>query len=231
MPVEKYVIFHFAQRRKEYTQRHETSNLTKLIPKYSGGKPARVLELGCGDALRLHQIFLQHPNFDVVGLDITKALLHEAKILKRRVSLLNGTAERLPLRKQLFSIYIFENLLHHLVGISQGECIKKIMRVFQELKRTSKQNSLVFIYELCIFQQVFSKIIFFLTFLLAQLNISIPSLDIHDKLVLSFLTPNKLTQILRKSGIRILKINVSAHSIYRVRFYRLTLVGALQNSG
>ncbi|OIU71758.1 class I SAM-dependent methyltransferase [Rossellomorea aquimaris] len=83
----------------------------------------RVLEIGCGAGFALKQISSMNGGHHVTGLDLSKSLLHSAamrnrKALKqKRIELVLGSVEELPLSEEQFSavysihsVYFWENL-------------------------------------------------------------------------------------------------------------------------
>ncbi|MFI8685826.1 class I SAM-dependent methyltransferase [Rossellomorea sp. NPDC077527] len=82
-----------------------------------------ILEIGCGAGYALKMTLDQNRNNKMTGLDISKTLLHSAKIRnhrsvrKKRLKLIHGSVENLPFNDEQFSsvfsihsIYFWENI-------------------------------------------------------------------------------------------------------------------------
>lgn len=67
-----------------------------LLPMGSG---KRVLDLGCGTGLELEEYFRLNPDADVIGIDLSEAMLKalKEKLPDRRISLIQGSYFDVPL--------------------------------------------------------------------------------------------------------------------------------------
>ena len=89
-------------------------------------KTDRVLDLGCGDGLNI-KILRQKGVNRVVGVDISKVLLGEAKRLNPKAKFYLASAEKLPFKGNSFEIVLVDSVFHHLMAFKP--CLKEIKRV------------------------------------------------------------------------------------------------------
>ncbi len=76
---------------------------------------SRVLEIACGTGGFLHALLHAEPTLFLTGIDYTPAMLAEAEIKfknDQRVHLLQGSAERVPLRETFDYVYCLD-AFHH----------------------------------------------------------------------------------------------------------------------
>ncbi|WP_421385350.1 class I SAM-dependent methyltransferase [Bacillus salacetis] len=86
-------------------------------------KDERILEIGCGAGYALKIISNEYRDIKITGLDLSKTLLHSARIRnnrslrQKRMKIVYGSVERLPFNDEQFStvfsihsIYFWENL-------------------------------------------------------------------------------------------------------------------------
>jgi len=80
------------------------------------GHLARILDVSCGTGLLEEAVRRLHPDTKVVGIDISPAMLEEARRKlagAERVMLVNGAAEVLPFAAGSFDAVICANSLHY----------------------------------------------------------------------------------------------------------------------
>jgi len=75
---------------------------------------ARVLDLGCGPGAFLAAVAERDPALALVGLDLTPALLKQARRRAPSAMLVEADAEALPFRDGAFDVVCSLNVLHHL---------------------------------------------------------------------------------------------------------------------
>lgn len=75
---------------------------------------ARVLDLGCGTGAFLAEVAARYPGLELVGLDLTPALLAEARRRAPSAHLVEGDAEAPPFYDGAFDVVCSLIVLHHL---------------------------------------------------------------------------------------------------------------------
>jgi SAM-dependent methyltransferase len=87
-----------------------------VLEHWPDGLPAgvRVLELGCGTGGFLAILARRHPGLSLTGLDITPAMLDEARHAVPSAMLVEGSAESPPFRPASFDVVCSLNIMHHL---------------------------------------------------------------------------------------------------------------------
>ncbi len=75
---------------------------------------ARVLDIGCGTGAFLGAIAARYPVLELTGLELTPALLVEARRRAPSAHLIEGDADAPPFKAQSFAVVCSLNVLHHL---------------------------------------------------------------------------------------------------------------------
>src|SRR3989344_833127 len=88
--------------RRSLTQRKRRLKLFRIK------KTDRVLDLGCGDGLNI-KILVQKGNKNVVGVDISRELLEEAKRLNPKAKFFQASAKKLPFKDSSFDIVLVDS--------------------------------------------------------------------------------------------------------------------------
>lgn len=80
------------------------------------GSPNRVLDVGCGPGISAFVLEEQHPEADVVGLDVAKKMIRRAQVTAEEessaVDFLVGNAERLPFPDDHFDLVTGHSFLY-----------------------------------------------------------------------------------------------------------------------
>ncbi|MBI5158735.1 class I SAM-dependent methyltransferase [Candidatus Micrarchaeota archaeon] len=97
---------------------------------------ARVLELGCGVGQNCN--YLQERGFDVVGIDVSEAVLHEAGKKFPKAKFEKKDARKLEFAEESFDAVFAIGLFHHLNVDEQ-------VKVVSEIKRVLKKNGVAFV--------------------------------------------------------------------------------------
>lgn len=91
-------------------------------------KNKNILELGCGSGLFIKKILKYRPK-SVTGLDMSEGLLEIAKKTYPQINFFQGSAEKIPFKKNMFDTVISGLTLHY---------IKDLSKVFGEVKKILK---------------------------------------------------------------------------------------------
>ena len=97
-------------------------------------RQARLLDIGCGTGRFLHQALQALPGLSVVGVDLSKAYLDEARrhlSSRRRVTLLEAPGEKLPLAGESVDAAVAIFLFHELPGTVRREVARETARVLK----------------------------------------------------------------------------------------------------
>ncbi len=98
--------------------------LTNLVHSH---KPRNILEVGCGTAHWLRQLY--GFDFNLFGADYSKGMLNTAQAYNKKINLFNADALNLPLKNSSFDMIYVLNAIHHF-----GDPFKFITDSFQYLK-------------------------------------------------------------------------------------------------
>lgn len=110
----------FASRAEEYDEhmllhvegcKEAYDMVPSLIPERAG----KLLDLGCGTGLELAGIFRKYPQIEVVGIDLTEAMLEklQEKYANRKIELVCGNYFAVDLGRQLYDVVISFQTMHH----------------------------------------------------------------------------------------------------------------------
>ena len=95
----------------------------------STGSPRRVLEVGCGAGRMAKAIKFYRPDLEVLGIDISKRAISEAKLNSQGVKFLVGDAYQLPFEDKSFEAVLMFDLLEHLE--EPLEALREVKRVLK----------------------------------------------------------------------------------------------------
>lgn len=104
----------------------------------------------------------------------------------------------MPLESNQFDIVLIKNLLHHLVGTTRYNSKKNVKKAIKELKRVVKDEGYIIILEQYNAHNLFSSILFYITFFLSFFGISIRSFGLNKSIVVSFLTPKEILNMINE---------------------------------
>lgn len=100
------------------------------IPPWRGGKPARLLDVGCGTGLLEEALRKLYPGAQMVGVDISWAMLRQAR-RKGRVpgaeTWMNAAAEELPFASRSFDGLVCASSFHYFR--EPGQVLEEFRRV------------------------------------------------------------------------------------------------------
>lgn len=132
-----------AQKYAERWAGHPFTKELDELAKAVGGN-GRVLELGCGVGQNCD--YLREKGFEVVGIDLSEALLSEARKRFSKIKFEKMDARKLRFEEKSFDAVFAIGLFHHLNKGEQEKTIKKIERilkpdrVFFVAAKASKEN-------------------------------------------------------------------------------------------
>lgn len=124
--------------------RFEKRLIHKAIKKTGLHVPARILDIPCGTG-RI-SIDLALKGFELVGVDVSKAMVREAKkkienlCIKNRISLQIGDAEALSFEDSNFDIVVCLRLFGHLPTDTRLSVLKEMSRVSKKFVITAYYN-------------------------------------------------------------------------------------------
>lgn len=159
-------------------------------------KPAKILEIGCGNCRNL--IPFEYNDFDCYGIDFSEEMLKYAmeygKKHKLKIKLKQAYATSLPFETNYFDYILCISVLHNLNREDR-------MKALREIKRVLKPNGTALI-------AVWNKLQW--KFLFRKRDVFIPwhiGNTVHERYYHLF-TPFELKKLLKKEGFRILSHNI-----------------------
>lgn len=192
--MQKLVIEHFRERirKGEYSTRQP-----KPLPVEAKGK---LLEIGCGLALTYSS-----NEMEAYAIDVVREMIRLLKKSHRDAHVITADINMLPFRQDCFNVVVSTSLLHHLIGNTPAESKHKAANAIQEIKRVLKLNGILLMHEDVATNHLISLGMFYVTLFCAKFGIEINSLDIHSKVVTSYLTEKTLTKCFQQNGFYIRK--------------------------
>ena len=103
--------------------------LAELIP----DSCKKLLDLGCGTGLELHEIFKKIPDLEVTGIDLTKAMIDKLKsnFPNKNMNLILGSYFDVPFGEKEFDIAISFQTMHHFTHERKVVLYKKIRKALK----------------------------------------------------------------------------------------------------
>ncbi|MFZ0010302.1 MAG: class I SAM-dependent methyltransferase [Halobacteriota archaeon] len=124
------------------------------------------------------------------------------------INLIGCTALNLPFQDQTFDYCIAKNLLHHLVGSTQNESKLNAAKAVEELIRVVKNEGFVIILEQYNKCNLCTTLLFHATLLFSHMGISSKFFGMGKNVIVSFLTPGEIQNLLCGQNSRITKISL-----------------------
>jgi ubiquinone/menaquinone biosynthesis C-methylase UbiE len=107
----------------------------RLITYASVADGYRVLDLGCGTATLTLMVKQRYPVADVIGLDIDRDSLalatHKIHRINLAITLMQGTAFRLPFTGESFDCVLSNLVYHHLTRENKIESMRDVLRILK----------------------------------------------------------------------------------------------------
>ncbi len=111
-----------------YREGYWTPVADALISHYQLKPGDRVLDIGCGKAFLLYELWKRLPGLHVFGLDLSTYALQHAK-LEVQPYLIEGCASALPFANQSFDFVFSINTLHNLPNYRLAAALREMQRV------------------------------------------------------------------------------------------------------
>lgn len=206
----KYTIEYFDKERDKYSEEDRQSAkenywiFSKLATHLDDRRHYKLLELGCGGGGFLRASSSTFDNINLYGIDVTKSLVVLAR-KRKKTTLLMSDVGKLPFKPNSFDIAICRNLMHHLIGKNLLFSRMLVWHALLEVKRTIKKRGYFILIEQGISAKILSHLIFIITYTFARLNLSLPKLGIRNKIIVAFLTPREVSDMLTKSRMEVLE--------------------------
>ncbi len=118
--------------------------ISRLLAAREGRGVARLLDVGCGTGRALRQIAIAHPDLELLGLDLSRYYLDEARAVlrRRRAALAVGNGEALPVGAGRLDAVTCVYLLHELP-------LDARRRVLAEARRVLRPGGLLVLEDAC----------------------------------------------------------------------------------
>ena len=102
----------------------------ELLPMEAGCK---ILDLGCGTGLELHEYFLLNPTASITGIDLSRGMLAELarKFEGKDITLIQGSYFDVPLGEKAFDAAVSVESLHH---FTKEEKVSLYVKLWRALK-------------------------------------------------------------------------------------------------
>ena len=156
-------------------------------------KTLKICEFGGGAGQLLNKIGEYYPNARFTNAEMVDG--YKQYLVSKKIKFVKSSILNSGFPDKSFDVLIIRDILHHLVGRSYKETHNNQRRALQELKRLIRPQGAIFIEEITNNSEIATQIIYFFSKLNSKLGINFPSLQISSKIIVAFLTPNKLKQL------------------------------------
>ena len=113
----------------KYIQNYWKKTAKKIILEYNLKKNQKILDIGCGKGFLLFEMLKINPNLNIVGIDISKYALRNAKKHNKISYKLLKAQDKLPFKKNEFDLTISLGTLHNLEIYDLKKSINDINKV------------------------------------------------------------------------------------------------------
>ena len=112
----------------KYIKNRWNQVINSLYENYNLPEDAKILDIGCGKGFFLYDLLKLKPNSEVVGIDISKYAIKNAKE-EIKNKLVFGTATKLPWEDNYFDLVVSITTLHNLYVFDLEKALKEMERV------------------------------------------------------------------------------------------------------
>jgi len=182
---------------------------------------ASILDVGGGNGNLLDNIVKYFPNQGKPKLyNLELCEFYRNYQINKEITFLVGSALSLPFKDQTFDFVVSNALLHHLVGKSRRESTRNAGQAVREFIRVTKPGGYVIINEIYNESRAFAHTLFLLTSLGALFHFHWGRLGWYKDVIVCFLTPSEIDDLMTDLQIIDRKLNRSNVSLR----FRLTLL-------
>ena len=184
--------------RKDIVHAEEDPIMIDFIRNHASSED-KILEVGGGGSGAFLDLVLENTNIKEV---YNMELVYEAykKQVNEGICLMGGNALHIPFKDCSFEWVVIKNLLHHLVGGTRRESKMFARRAVEELIRVTKDDGYIIILEQYNKHKLFASIVFYLTLFFSVFSISFKSFGWGKNVIMSFLTPDEIRNLLTGAG-------------------------------
>jgi len=111
-----------------YIENRWNDVIHNLFQNYNLPEDAKILDIGCGKGFFLYDLKKLKPNSEVVGIDISKYAIKNAKE-EIKNNLVFGSATKLPWEDNYFDLVVSITTLHNLYNFDLEKALKEMERV------------------------------------------------------------------------------------------------------
>ena len=112
----------------KYIKNRWNQVINSLYENYNLPEDAKILDIGCGKGFFLFDLLKLKPNSEVVGIDISKYAIKNAK-KEIKNKLVVGNATNLPWEDNYFDLVVSITTLHNLYAFDLEKALKEMERV------------------------------------------------------------------------------------------------------
>jgi ubiquinone/menaquinone biosynthesis C-methylase UbiE len=127
-------LYHNSPIDKKQIEQHVKYAALEIKPK------DKVLDLGCGAASIWYSL-KKIKDIEITGLDVSPAMIKEAKKLYHKANFIIGNSEKLPFKDESFDVVLVSSVLHHLPEPDKSfKEIRRVLKPYGKLIGREPQN-------------------------------------------------------------------------------------------
>ncbi len=161
----------------------------------------RLLEVGGGSGYFLEVMNSVKPCDLLVNVELCSRIY--ARQTSNKISLVGGTADKLPFHNSSFDVVLCKNLFHHLVGKTREESFNIVQQTLKEMIRVLRYGGIAMIVEQYNERSWANELLHRLSILFSKIHLTLPVVNIDLGVVVSFLTPQQIEYFVSDSGLYI----------------------------